>query len=150
MDASAAREQRKLRADCESLEDRLRKVEEESLYFNKLHECESERNSEANEEAKSIMRAVRRERVQHEAVVQSLQLELQRSEDREAKGMERVREAEDHGVQEALALEKELRESKARSEMLEDGRRSMVRELTAARNEVVQADLAAAERDRQG
>lgn len=141
LDSSAAREQRKQQADYDALQMRMQEANERAQHFKRLQEEEEERNSEAHDEALSIMSAVKRERLLHEAAVETLQAELRRSEDRETIARDRVREAEDLGLQEVLSVEEELREARAQAALMDGERRSSVRELTAARSEVYLAGL---------
>jgi hypothetical protein len=130
-----------LRAECDALQTRVAEAEEEARICKKMQEKEAGRNSEAYDETMSIMRVVRQERLQQEAMVQNFQFELQRSEDKEAIAKKRFQEAEDHAWQERAAVEQELRDAKARSAMLENGRRSAEHELIVVRTEVHEEGL---------
>ncbi|CAE8680066.1 unnamed protein product, partial [Polarella glacialis] len=116
LDASAAREQRRLRADCDGLRAQL--VEEEAFRFSSLEASMAERSDQTREEANAILVAVRKER--------SSQAEtLQQAEDAEARAWE-----------ESAELREELRQALARISTLESERRAATKEVGLVRSEL--------------
>jgi hypothetical protein len=114
-------------------------IEEEAHHFRESEENQFGRNSEAYEEVKSIIRSVRRERLQHETTVQTLEMQLQRAENDEFVAMERAREAEDSSAQLTNVLDEDLREAYARNAVLEVDRTNLTEELAAAQSQVKKA-----------
>ncbi|CAK0818862.1 unnamed protein product [Prorocentrum cordatum] len=136
VDAAAAREQRRLRADAEGARARLAAAEVEATCLGQMAQGEAQRNDEARAEATSILQAVRRERAAHEASLRSVRDELRSSEAAAASATERLRRAEAARQAEVAPLAAELREARVR-EARADG------ELAAARSELSDARLAA-------
>jgi len=125
LDASSAREHRRLRADCEGLRAQLAVSEEEALRACALEADQAERSDHTREEASAILHAVRKERAAQAESVQ--QCEAAEAE---------AREQNDELVQ-------ELTQARSRATILEAERRSMARELGVLRNELREARAAA-------
>jgi len=148
LDASSAREQRRLRSDIDLLKASLAGAEEEASRSQDMWSGEAQRNQQAQEETASIVQAIERERRQHAAVLDSLNFELQQTKDAELAAFERAREAEAELTHEAAALEQELRETRARNALLEGERRTHVREMTAVKDELAEVGFVAEEQGR--
>lgn len=115
LDASASREQRRLRADCDSLRVQLVSSEEQAMRFSALEVGEAERNDQTREEAQAILVAVQKERAKKAD-------EIQRWEAMEA-------EARD----DSMELRDELNEALSKAMLLEAEQNQLVQELSAAR-----------------
>mmetsp|Transcript_23452 Transcript_23452/g.54659 ORF Transcript_23452/g.54659 Transcript_23452/m.54659 type:complete len:1652 (+) Transcript_23452:69-5024(+) len=83
IDAAAAREQRRWRLECDSIRSELRSSRHEVSELKQMELAEVERNDEAQSEARTIQRAIRRDKSQHEATLAALRSELRVSEERE-------------------------------------------------------------------
>mmetsp|Transcript_105407 Transcript_105407/g.187456 ORF Transcript_105407/g.187456 Transcript_105407/m.187456 type:complete len:814 (+) Transcript_105407:2003-4444(+) len=121
LDASSAREQRRLRADCDSLRVQLATSEDEALRAISLEADQAERSDHTREEASAILEAVRKERAAQADRVQQSEV------------------AEAEAQETNLELVQELTQARSRATILEAERRSMSRELGVLRNELREA-----------
>eukprot|EP00929_Paragymnodinium_shiwhaense_P106491 TRINITY_DN7193_c0_g1_i1.p1 TRINITY_DN7193_c0_g1~~TRINITY_DN7193_c0_g1_i1.p1 ORF type:complete len:2043 (+),score=408.52 TRINITY_DN7193_c0_g1_i1:113-6241(+) len=132
-------EHRELQAECAELRGWLAASEEQCGTLGKQLTEEAKRNDKALAEAKLIASAVKKERRHHEAALDALQADLDRSlEDQDARS-ERAKAAERDLAQELGQLERRLREELARGVRLEADKKQAERDLAEARKELREA-----------
>lgn len=122
-DASATREQRRYRAECDSLRIQLAASEQEALRLSSLEVGEAERSDQTREEANAIIMAVRKERAaQVEALRQSQDVEAALKDDMDQ-------------------LTNELHQAQARLHDFENERRVMASEVGYLRQELQESRI---------
>jgi len=146
-DASALRDQRRLRAECSSLRVELAGATEDTERLRLLEVSQARRNDEAQVEASSILEAVQRERATKGASVSALRSLLQQTKAAEAAALERASAVEASLARETMELEGDLHEANARVALQEGGRRSVTWELGCARSELRAAQDSLQERE---
>lgn len=127
LDSSSSREQRRLRADCDSLRFELASSEQQAMRYSALEVGEAERNDQTREEAQAILVAVQKERAKKAD-------EIKRWEAMEA-------EARD----DSMELRDELNEALSRAMLLEVEQNQLVQELSAARTALKDAQTTSEE-----
>lgn len=139
LDASAAREQRRLRADGEALRAQLDEERHLAHQLRTSEVLEAERNDLALEETNAILRDVHREREYQAQTVDRVRAELRREVESEAEALRRANQSVTAEAAEAATLRGVLWEARSQAASLESDHRAAVKELGVLRTELREA-----------